>query len=80
MTKINGGKRKSKEALDIDPYTVAWMLKRKNKLIPDIVGHVPREVSESIWFFFMHGEKWRQVYIYSTITIPDPKWRIRNHA
>ena len=26
-------KEKNKEALDIDPYAVAWMLKRKNKLI-----------------------------------------------
>ena len=35
-------KEKNEDALDIDPYAVAWMLKRKNKLIPDIVGHVPR--------------------------------------
>ena len=33
------------------------MLKRKNKLIPDIVGHVPREISRFIWFFFTHGRK-----------------------
>ena len=31
------------------------MLKRRNKLIPDIVGHVPREISRFIWFFFTHG-------------------------
>ena len=38
-------KGKNKEALDTDPYAVTSMLKRKNKLIPDIVGHIPREIS-----------------------------------
>ena len=55
--KLTTVKEKSKEALDIDPYAVAWMLKRRNKLIPDIVGHVPREISRFISFFFTHGGK-----------------------
>ena len=55
--KLTAEKEKNKEALDIDPYAVAWMLKRKNKLIPDIVGHVPREISRFICFFFKHGGK-----------------------
>ena len=33
------------------------MLKRRNKLIPDIVGYVPREISRFIWFFFTHCGK-----------------------
>ena len=33
------------------------MLKRRNKLIPDIVGHLPREISRFIWFFLTHGGK-----------------------
>ena len=55
--KLTAEKDKNKEALDIDPYAVAWMLKRKNKLIPDIVGHVPHKISRFIWFFFTHGGK-----------------------
>ena len=35
-------KEKNKEALDID--AAAWMLKRKNKLTPDIADHVPRQI------------------------------------
>ena len=37
--KLRAEKEKNKEALHIDLYAVAWMLKRRNKLIPDIVGH-----------------------------------------
>ena len=53
--KLTTEKEKNKEALDIDLYAVAWMLKRKNKLIRLIVCHVPREISRFICFFFMHG-------------------------
>ena len=48
-------KEKNKEALDID--AAAWMLKRKNKLTPDIADHVPRQIQQFIWFFFTHGGK-----------------------
>ena len=37
-------KEKNKEVLDIDLYAAAWMLKRKNKLTPDIADHVPRQI------------------------------------
>ena len=43
--KLTTGKEKNKEALDIDLHAVAWMLKKKNKLIPHIVCQVPREIS-----------------------------------
>ena len=69
--KLTAAKEKNKEALDIDPYAVAWMLKRRNKLIPDIVGHVPREISRFIWFFFTHGEK-MEVNVLSVRPLPSP--------
>ena len=55
--KVVAKKEKNKEALDIDPYAIAWTLKKKNKLIPDVVGHVPREISRFVWFFITHGGK-----------------------
>ena len=55
--KLTAEKEKNKEALDIDLYAVAWMLKRKNKLIFDIVEHVPRAISRFIWVFFRHVGK-----------------------
>ena len=42
-------------ALNIDPYSVAWMLKRKDKLVPIVVGHIPREISRFVWFFLGYG-------------------------
>ena len=33
-----------------DPYVVAWKLKSKGKLVADIVGHMPKEISRP-WFF-----------------------------
>ena len=55
--KLTAEKETNRDALDIDPYAVAWMLIRKSKLTPDIVGHVPREISRFIWYFFTHGGK-----------------------
>ena len=47
----------NKEELEIDPYTVAWMFKRKNELIPDVLGHVSCGISWFIQYFFFHGRK-----------------------
>ena len=55
-------KEKNKEALDIDLYAAAWMLKRKNKLTPDIADHVHVKSSNSFGFSLHMVEKWRQVY------------------
>ena len=55
--KLVAEKEKNRNALDIDPYAMAWMLKRKYKLTADIVGHVPREISRFVWFVFTHGGK-----------------------
>ena len=37
--KLTAEKEKSKEALDIDPYAVAWMLKRRNKVTYLVKSH-----------------------------------------
>ena len=69
--KLTAEKEKNKKALDIDPYAVAWMLKRKNKLIPDIVGRVPCETSRFIWFFFTHSGK-MEASVLSIRPLPSP--------
>ena len=53
----NWKKKKNKEALNIGLYAAAWMLKRKKKLMPDIVGHVPCKISRFISSFCTHGGK-----------------------
>lgn len=40
-TECSKRKEKVKEALDVDPYAVAWTLKRKSKPTLDVVGLVP---------------------------------------
>ena len=72
--KLTAEKEKNKEALDIDPYAMAWMLKRRNKLVPDIVGHVLCDLRHTWW---KNGGK---CVVCSTVTITNPNWRIRNHA
>ena len=39
----------------IGPYSIAWMFKRVNKLVPDVVGHIPQEISRFVWFFIEFG-------------------------
>ena len=55
--KLAAEKEKNKEAIDIDLHAVAWILKRKNRFIPDIVSHVPCEISRFVCFFFTHDGK-----------------------
>ena len=55
--KITAGKEGNKEALEIDVHAVAWMVKRKSKLILGVAGHIPLEISRFIWYFFTHGGK-----------------------
>ena len=43
------------EALLDDKYAVAWMLKSKAKLVADVVGHVPQEISRLAYYFLKHG-------------------------
>ena len=46
---------KSEEAMQADSHAVAWKRKTLSKLTPDVIGHVPRELSRALWFFISHG-------------------------
>ena len=53
--KLTACKEKYKVALEIDPYAVAWKLKKIDRIAPVVVGHIPREISRAIWFFLEKG-------------------------
>ena len=53
--KLYAKKETNAEALLVDKYAVAWMLKSKTKLVADVVGHVPQEISRFAYFFLKHG-------------------------
>ena len=38
-----------KEALESDPCAVAWKIRFHDKVMPQTVGHVPREISRPIY-------------------------------
>ena len=42
-------------ALMADPFAVAWKLKVAGKLMAEVVGHVPREISRVTSFFLDRG-------------------------
>ena len=42
-------------ALREDPFSVAWKLVRVDRIVPDIVGHIPREISRCVHFCIQHG-------------------------
>ena len=48
---LNGDKENDKIALMHDPYAVAWKRKSKGKLVAEVVGHLPKEISRAAWFF-----------------------------
>ena len=50
-------KENDKITLMHDPYAVAWKMISQGKLIPETVGHVPKELSRATWFFLMRGGK-----------------------
>ena len=50
-------KETDEKALMHDKHAVAWKRKVKSKLIPDIVRHVPRELSRAVWYFLDLGGK-----------------------
>jgi len=52
---IYAEQEKNKTALMHDPYSVAWKSKSKGKLIAEVVGHVPREISRAVTFFLQRG-------------------------
>ena len=42
-------------ALLADPYAIAWKLQKKDKLVPVVVGHIPRKISRFVWYFMKYG-------------------------
>ena len=53
--KLEAKKEDNEEATKIDPYAIAWTIKRKDKLFPVVVGHIPREISRFTKFFLNYG-------------------------
>ena len=45
----------NRRALVIDPHSVAFTRKSKQRLVPDIVGHLLIEISRYVWFFMDRG-------------------------
>ena len=70
VEKLTAEKERNKETLDIDPYAVAWMPKRRNKSMPDIAGHATHEISRFFWFFFTHDGK-MEVSVLSIRPLPS---------
>ena len=56
------------DALLVDQYAVAWMMKSKEKLVADVVGHDPQEISRFVYFFLHHGGS-------IEATVEDEKYR-----
>lgn len=52
--RLYGQKERDAEVLLVDHYAVAWMMKSKEKLVADVVGHVPQEISRFAYFFLHH--------------------------
>lgn len=50
-----GQRERDGDALLVDQYVVAWMMKSKGKLVAGVVGHVPQEISRFVYFFLHHG-------------------------
>ena len=48
-------KEDNEEATKINPYAIAWTLKGKDKVVPVVVGHIPREISRFTKFFLNYG-------------------------
>ena len=64
-------KEENHTALLIDPHAVAFTRKSKQRLVPDIVGHIPLEISRFIWFFLDRGGRC-SARVYSSRYRPSP--------
>ena len=53
--RLYGQKERDADALLVDQYAVAWMMKSKENLLPDVAGHVPQEISRFGYFLLHHG-------------------------
>ena len=50
--KLSAKREEDEEALLVDEYSVAWIMKSKAKLVADIMGHVPKKNRISSTDFF----------------------------
>ena len=57
--KLFAVKEKNPQALTVDSYSIAWMLKRVDKLSPEVVGHIPQEISRFFGFSWNAGNSQR---------------------
>ena len=55
--KLEAKKEYNNEGTKIDPYAIAWTVKRKHKIAPVAVGHIPKEISRFTKFFLNQGER-----------------------
>ena len=62
---------KRREALDIDPYSIAICIFPRDRVAPVTVGHVPRELSRVFYFFMKRGGK-VSGRVYSTRYVRSP--------
>ena len=53
--RLYGQKERDADALPLDQQAVPWMMKSKEKLVPDVVGHVPQEYHVLCTFFYITG-------------------------
>ena len=49
--KLEAKKEDNKEATKFDPYAIAWTVKKKDKFVPVVVGHIPGEILRFTKFF-----------------------------
>ena len=50
-----GQKERDADTVLVDQCAFIWMMKSKEKLVPDVVGHVPQKISRFVYFFLHHG-------------------------
>ena len=77
--KLEAKKKDNEVATEIDPYVIPWTVKKKDKLVPVVVGHIPRGISLFTKFFLNYGERILSEGFFFTIqTIPNPIRRAWN--
>ena len=69
--KLEAKKEDNEDATKIDPYANVWKLKRRDKLVPVVVGHIPREILRFTKFFLNYSGK-IEVKVFSSQYKPSP--------
>ena len=76
--KLSAEKEKDAFALKIDPSFVAWKLKTKDKLVPVVVGYIPREISRFVPFLWTMVDAWKVLFCQRSskhLQYPGVDWR-----